>query len=318
MKKCYGKLLVLAMVFVLVVTAMPCLAVEGKGSCDKDKPRHKKMELTEEKIDRIMGRIKEANPEKAEELEKLRKDKPEEFKAELRKSMREHFGKMRGKGPGWQGECEGEKGQRRPRRPGGPEMMGGSGGGGGGGFRGGGPRGGGGGHGWSEKGEMAERHKRYMEWLKENDPEEAEKLAKLREKNPQLHSKRMGLGYRKHRPMMEAARENPELAEIMKEDHELRRERDRLVRKIKAAKEDEKKELVAELEKVIGSRFDLITRRKQIRYEMLQKKLARLQEQITKSEAEVEKWKAPGFKEENTKKRLEKLVSDSAEFKWNE
>jgi len=47
--------------------------------------------LSKERVDRIISRLKQTDPEKAEELEKLRAEDPEKFKAELRKTMRTRF-----------------------------------------------------------------------------------------------------------------------------------------------------------------------------------------------------------------------------------
>lgn len=47
--------------------------------------------LSKERVDRIIDRLKQTDPEKAEELEKLRAEDPEKFKAELRKTMRARF-----------------------------------------------------------------------------------------------------------------------------------------------------------------------------------------------------------------------------------
>jgi len=50
--------------------------------------RQFQFELTDEMIERIMGRMAQMNPEKAKELEQLRKSDPEKFKAELMTTMR--------------------------------------------------------------------------------------------------------------------------------------------------------------------------------------------------------------------------------------
>jgi RND family efflux transporter MFP subunit len=52
-------------------------------------------ELTDEAIERIMGHLAATNPEKAEELKKLKESDPEKFKAELRNVMREQFRRQR-------------------------------------------------------------------------------------------------------------------------------------------------------------------------------------------------------------------------------
>ncbi len=68
-------------------------------------------ELTEERIDMIMGMMAQRDPEKAKELEPLRKSDPEKFKAELIKTMQSMFSGMRRGGN--QGERGGNAGPGR-------------------------------------------------------------------------------------------------------------------------------------------------------------------------------------------------------------
>lgn len=299
MKRGYGTILVLVMATaVLLATALPCGAAEKeeKSIWVEDKPRQRRFELTEERIERIMNRLKEADPEKAKELEELRAKDPEKFKAELRKVMRERFGKrMR------------EQMRRKDRAKVCPSMMPPGGPGGPGGF--------GGGRGGPM--EMHERHGEYLEWLGKNYPEEAKKIADLEGKNPELYGRRIGLGFRKHRRILEAAKENPALAEVLKEDLELKEKRDKLLRKIRAASDDnEKKEMAKQLEEVVSSRFDLIVKRKQIEYEQMLKKLDKLKKRVEESESKVEKWKDAEFKNDSIKARLEELVGETDKFRW--
>jgi len=53
-----------------------------------ERAQGRQFQLTDEMINRIMARLAEADPEKAKELEQLRKSDPEKFKAELMQSMR--------------------------------------------------------------------------------------------------------------------------------------------------------------------------------------------------------------------------------------
>jgi hypothetical protein len=72
--------------------------------------QRRQIELTDEMIDKIMTGLKQANPEKAAELEQLRKSDPEKFKTELQSSMRSMMrqggGRNRGQGQG-QGQGQG-------------------------------------------------------------------------------------------------------------------------------------------------------------------------------------------------------------------
>jgi len=316
MKKTYGTILVLSTATVILLTAsLACWAAEKEEEsiwhANSPELRRGRFELTDEAIEHMMVRLREANPERAKELKKLREKKPEQFKAELREIMREQFagrfGEHRegigGRGPGPRegapsmerggfGEGRGMRDRERERRD--PERRERT-------------------ERWGER--LRERYAEYLEWLKENYPEEAEQLAELKEAKPELHMRQFWLSYRKYRRIFEASEENPELVEVLKEDLELKSKRDKLLGKIRAVSGDEKKELVKKLENVVGSRFDLIVKRKQITYEQLRKELEELKERVKESEAEVEKWKKVKSKKVN--ERLEELIGRTEEFNWH-
>ena len=270
---------------------------------DRPKRRHRRLELTDEIIERVMNRLKQTEPEKAKKLAKLQAKNPTKFKAEIRKVMREQLSE-RGRGgrklqrradmpiagPGvpFKQASRATAGRSAPTRGRGKEAI---------------------------RERMRQRHNEYLEWLELNYPERAKKLAELRQAKPELYMRRIALSMRKYGRIAEAAKENPELAEVLKEDLELKGKRDKLLRKIRAASDDASGELTKELKEVIGSRFDLIIKRKQIAYEQLRKRLEELKEQVKQSEAEVEKSKE--LKDEKVKERLEKLISRTERFNWD-
>ena len=164
---------------------------------------------------------------------------------------------------------------------------------------------------------MLERHSEYLEWLEKNYPDKAKELAELKDTEPQLYRRMVYLGLKKYGQIARAEKENPELAKVLIKDMELKMERNELLRKIRsAADDDEKKELIEDLEKVISDRFDLIVKRKQMEYERLRKELKKLEKEVRKNEDEVEKWKDSEFKNENVKARVEELVSRADKFRW--
>ena len=166
--------------------------------------------------------------------------------------------------------------------------------------------------------EMGRRWKydKYINWMQENYPGEAEKLAKLKEEDPNLYWKQFGLGLKKYGRIAEAARENPQLAEVLKKDLTLRQEQDKLLDEIKTAGDEEKEELVKELQEVVNNRFDVIVERKQIEYEQLLEKLERLKNDVEQRKAKMEKWKDTKFKEESVKERIKELLGESENFTW--
>ena len=317
MKARYIILLVLVVTVTLLGATIPCRAAEGGERPSREFQRR---EMTDEMVERMLEQIAERNPEKAKELKELRKKDPDKFQVEFRNAMREfreRFREQRGPRADQQGRFE---------RRGMPAARGGEHGGLGGGRRGrtsgpvgpGGPgeeRGGQRGMRMRER--MREREAEHLEWLEKNFPEEAKKLAALKEENPELYRKQMAISLKKYGGIKEAEKENPELAKVLKEDLALKGKRNRLVRQIRTSKDDEQKEkLTEELEEIISDRFDLIVRRKQIAYEQLLKKLEKLKKEVKKSEAAIEKWKNADLKNEKVKARLEELVSGSGKFRW--
>ena len=158
----------------------------------------------------------------------------------------------------------------------------------------------------------------YIEWLQKNYPREAQRLSGQRDKDPDDYMKRFELSVSKYGEIFRASRENPELAEVLREDLELKEKRDDLLKKIKVTKEEnEKKKLMAQLEEVARGRFDLIVRRKEIAYEQLLKKLEDLKQQLSQSKEEIVKWKDPKFKDENVKKHIDDLIKGLPRFMWD-
>jgi hypothetical protein len=321
MKKNYVTMLVLAMAGVLLLSiAVPCWAGEKKEESiwSEDKPvrKHRRFELTDERVERMMSRLEETDPEKAEKLAELREEDPEKFEAELRELMRERFGRrMR------EGRKEGLAESRRPG--GGPfgEPAGPFGAGKGPGF---GPpdgKGMGPGPGWPHDMRRGMRMRRemgeYREWLEENYPDEAKNLAELKqEENPELYRRQLGLSMKKYGRIAKAAEDNAELAAVLKEDLELKEQRAELLEEIESASDKEKEALMEELKEVVSRRFDLIVKRKELEYEQLRKKVAELQERVDKSEAKMEKWRDAKFKSESVESRVKELLGNGDEFKW--
>ena len=163
----------------------------------------------------------------------------------------------------------------------------------------------------------------FLEWLGENYPPEAAKLAKLKEQapkeqDPKLYVKAFDRAVEKYGYIYRAWTQNPELGRVLKGKLELKGKRDRLLRRIRAARNDnEKKKLIAQLEEAVSSRFDLMVREKQIAYEQLRKRLEELKKRVEESQAEVDKLMDVEFKTENVKARVEELIRRTRKIKWD-
>ena len=119
MKAKYGLFLILMLAVMITVSALPCRAQGtseekkaeekkediwtedgppgpgGRGGPGRGGPRRgPRFDLTDEEIGRILKSIRESNPEKAEELEKMRKDDPNNFQEQLREYGGDEFSKI--------------------------------------------------------------------------------------------------------------------------------------------------------------------------------------------------------------------------------
>jgi len=163
-----------------------------------------------------------------------------------------------------------------------------------------------------------QRQAEFVKWLEKSVPKEAQELAKLKESSPDLYGKKYELAWKKYGRIFDESRRNPELAKVLLEDLELQKRRDELLPKIKVAKDQkEKDKLTAELEEVIGHRYDLIVRRKQIAYERLLRWLEELQNRIKESRDEIIEGQDTKAKAENVKQRTQELLEGKSGFSWD-
>ena len=141
----------------------------------------------------------------------------------------------------------------------------------------------------------------------------------MKETSPDHYGKKFELIWRKYRYIFEENRRNPESAGILLEDVKLKDRRDELIHKIKTTKSRKDREkLIAQLEEVIGLRYDVILRRKQMVYERLLKRLEDLRNQIRESRADIIKYQDPQTKEAKIKQRAKELLEEKKKkFPWD-
>jgi hypothetical protein len=155
------------------------------------------------------------------------------------------------------------------------------------------------------------RNAEFVDWLKANYPKQEQELTGLKDKDPKLYITSFEHLMDEYGPIFEAARSNPELGTVLKEDHELKKRVGELCRRLRNEKSDAKKqELGAELEEVVARRYDLIVRRKEIAYEQFLKRLEELQKQVLESKDDVAKYK-------DVRQRVRALTDNKVKFKWD-
>lgn len=297
---------VIAVVSLVAVLFLPATVFcdERPGGRPKEQAEQpqSEVELTEQEIERIMEWLAENSPSDAEQLDRLRWEDPDEFRQRAHRLYRRHFGPGQTRGEGRR-ERFGNGGPGEPERwgPMGPGVR---------------MRPGRGGPGEMDRvirEHLEERYTRFFEWLDENYPEDAERLRRLRERKPELYLAQLRVTYRRYKSIMEE--DNPQIVEVLKQDLELKDQRNRLLERIRRTDDEQKKrELTGRLEEVISRRFDLILERKQLEYEELRARLEELQEQVAESEERL-----AGLREakaENVEKRVGELLGNTEKISW--
>jgi hypothetical protein len=164
------------------------------------------------------------------------------------------------------------------------------------------------------------RNADFIEWLKANYPQEEAELAKAKEKDPQLYVQSFERLLEQYGRIFEAQSTNPELGAVLKEDFDLKRRRDDLLRQMRRERSDAKRQsLGIELQDIVARRYDLIVRRKEIAYEQLQRKIEEMQRQIKENKDEIVRWQDAELRRENVRKRIEALTEGMGKrsFKWD-
>jgi len=270
MEKCRGIVLVLLVSIAANATALPYPA-EGKQDGDKSIFTER-----QPRARRQEKRFELTDEENNRLLEVLRKTDPEkagEVEA-LRKQQPKRFREeLRTNAPGEYDKIIGERVER-----------------------------------WFER-RRQDRRSEFNDWLKTNAPQEAEGLEKIRDMNPDLYTQKYEWIYKRYGRAFDESKDHPEMAKVLLEDLKLQRKRDYLVGRIKRSEsEKEKKRLLADLEAVLGDRYDLIVIRKQMLYARLLKRLESLQKWIRKSRADIEEAKKEQIKVENIRERTKTLL----------
>jgi len=163
------------------------------------------------------------------------------------------------------------------------------------------------------------RRTEFLEWLGKAFPKKAQYLEKLKTTEPALYAEKYEDIRDKYWRIFEESRRNPPLAEVLIAEMELDERQEILLKKIKAAKnEQQKNNLMAQLEEVVSNKYDLLIRKRIIAYEFLIKRIEELQRELNKSREEITIFQDVKIKAQNVKERLEELTETgkSQRFKW--
>lgn len=273
------------------------------------------------RIGRMLERIAEDDPERANELKQLREKDSQEFQKQIHQEMRKFFEKHgRGRKRKGRGDDKHRSGME-PMGPMGPDFMGPGGGMGKGHGKGRGGRSGGRsrdrggrGHGGRWEDRVQGQHDEFIKWFEKNYPEKAKKLLKLRDRDPEKYMKSFKSAKKKYGEIMDSEKKNPEYSKVLTEDLKLKHQREKLVRRLNSAGADERAELLAELEDTVSKRFDLIIKKKQFRYDALKKKLSKLKTVVEKQESELDE--LVKSKQAAVTERVNELAGKSEKINW--
>lgn len=277
-------------------------------------------DVKEEMQEKILEFVDRTNPEKGRQLHELRETNPEQFEKEIQetaKKMREKLGEAhkRNKEPDAVTRAT-EKGEWKPAEPGDemprPEPQGAR-------------KGKEGGFGDAKRGGpardsymeiMRKRNEEFVEWLKVNYPEQAAEFEKATQVNPERAFRDLMPAMMKYRDIFETEKKNPELASLMKKDVDLLERQTEILAAAKNAQDQKAKdEITTELTTITEARFDLILKKRQMKFDELKERLAQLEKEINKQEADLEELSKQ--REVQIQKRVEELLSSDKEIKWD-
>lgn len=240
--------------------------------------------------ERMLDAIERQDPEKAKQLRELREKDPDAFAAEINNRR---MGVMRG----------------NSRHQGGPEIppeadrmesMHG---------RGGNMRN-------AVKERFTMRNDEFLAWLEENYPTVAKQLREAFENNPETAFMDTMHIAGKYRALFETAKRNPELANLMRMDDQLKQRREELLKNYSAGK-IKRKDVLAELEEVVSARFDIIIEKRRMRFDELKARLEELQKEIEKQQKDLETLSRE--RDAQIKKRVDELTAENGkkEISWD-
>jgi hypothetical protein len=165
---------------------------------------------------------------------------------------------------------------------------------------------------WQEQ--LQRRYDSFMEWFAKEYSSEHAELLKLRESDAEKYVQRVMDMMTIYEPIQRAQRYNPPLADVMKKDIELQKQRDALLLRIRTAGADEQPQLLKELETLVSTRFDIIVQKKELQYESLRKRLERLEQQLDQQAMELENLKKN--KTQTVEDHIKDLMSRTEKITW--
>lgn len=232
--------------------------------------------LTDRQIDRFLSRLSESNPARAADLEKIRITHPQQFRWEIRDEMASRF---------FGRTAPSDTVEPSPSIPADPPV-----------------------------GVEDAEQKRYRDlvvWLEQNFPQQAEEL----KANPAISESRVNELFRRYEPVMRTERNNPPLADAMKEDISVQMQCDALLLILPYVDEPARNRIIHRIDELTAKRFDLILLKRQLQHDQLQRRLERLSQELARQNEEIELLKSG--KDLAVKDRVNELVKRADNADWD-
>ncbi len=159
----------------------------------------------------------------------------------------------------------------------------------------------------SWKKQLEKRDVQLIEWLQKNYPGKAKELLNTHAKQAKKFTQQINRARQTYGPIQRAERSQPKLAKLLRENLKLINQRNQLLREIASAKDEDKPKLLSQLRELVSARFDNLIQQKQLQFEIAQKRLKRIQQQLEKLKVE---------KDESVEKRMKELTEKDEKVNW--
>lgn len=156
----------------------------------------------------------------------------------------------------------------------------------------------------------------FLDWLETNYPQDALDLSKINKENPERYRQKMLEMLEKYGQLFRAEKDNPELANLIKQDMVLREESKALAREISnLTDEDEKEVKTSQLKELLEKRFDILIKQRELNYQDFKKRIEKLQKDLENREQALNNLK--NDKKAQVQLRLKELLSPEDKLNWD-
>jgi len=246
----------------------PAEAAAGQGAdiwTEDQQQQDQQLELTKEQIEELLKELDRTQPQRSKQLRELREQDPIQFALVIHQIARRQAeqaaeaGRQGKQQPGQTGRQQTDQESRQERAARFREYL-------------------------------LERLEEYMAWLEENAPAEAKRLEVLRPVDPEEFVNQVAISRRRYEPVMRAQKRNPELAKLMLEDIRLQDRRDGLLAQIAEATDDgQRNKLVDQLAGVVSQRFDVIVKKRRIKFAEIESRIEKMRRSLQTQKAELQR-----------------------------